>query len=122
MCRPLSQAATGIKREEAKATVDEKDAVQSRADESPASSASLTAASLIGSDVRCKAGRGRAEAWEAKFPERDASVPRRRCEPARRLLDGDAEPRAGRPHVEPTDVYSCPPQEGGYSPRGASYR
>ncbi len=32
---------------------------------------------------------------------------------------GDAQPRAGRPHVEPTDVYSCPPQEGGYSPRGA---
>ena len=26
-----------------------------------------------------------------------------------------AQPRAGRPHVEPTDVYSCPPQEGGYS-------
>ena len=24
--------------------------------------------------------------------------------------------------MEPTDVYSCPPQEGGYSPRGASYR
>ncbi len=21
--------------------------------------------------------------------------------------------------MEPTDVYSCPPQEGGYSPRGA---
>ncbi len=31
----------------------------------------------------------------------------------------DAPPRAGRPHVEPTDVYSCPPQEGGYSARGA---
>ena len=28
-------------------------------------------------------------------------------------------PRAGRPHVEPTDVYSCPSQEGGYSARGA---
>ena len=48
--------------------------------------------------------------------------PASHSEPARRLLDGDAEPRAGRPHVEPTDVYSCPPQEGGYSPRGASYR
>ena len=35
---------------------------------------------------------------------------------------GMLQPRAGRPHVEPTDVYSCPPQEGGYSPRGASYR
>ncbi len=32
---------------------------------------------------------------------------------------GDAMPRAGRPHVEPTDVYSCPPQEGGYSARGS---
>ncbi len=31
----------------------------------------------------------------------------------------DAVPRAGRPHVEPTDVYSCPSQEGGYSARGA---
>ena len=38
---------------------------------------------------------------------------------SRRLLQGDAQPRAGRPHVEPTDVYSCPPQEGGYSARGA---
>ncbi len=56
MCRPLSQAATGIKREQAEATVDEKDAVQSRADESPAS-LPPPAASLIGSDVRCKAGR-----------------------------------------------------------------
>ena len=34
-------------------------------------------------------------------------------------LYGDAVPRAGRPHVEPTDVYSCPSQEGGYSARGA---
>ena len=56
MCRPPSQAATGIKREQAEATVDEKDAVQSRADESPASLQS-PAASLIGSEVRCKAGR-----------------------------------------------------------------
>ena len=31
----------------------------------------------------------------------------------------DAVPRAGRPHVEPTDVYSRPPREGGYSARGA---
>ncbi len=31
----------------------------------------------------------------------------------------DAVPRAGRPHVEPTDVYSCPSQEGGYSAREA---
>ena len=31
----------------------------------------------------------------------------------------NALPRAGRPHVEPTDVYSCPSQEGGYSARGA---
>ncbi len=44
------------KREQAEATVDEKDAVQSRADESPAS-LPPPAASLIGSDVRCKAGR-----------------------------------------------------------------
>ncbi len=36
--------------------MDEKDAVQSRADESPAS-LPPPAASLIGSDVRCKAGR-----------------------------------------------------------------
>ncbi len=32
---------------------------------------------------------------------------------------GMPEPRAGRPHVEPTDVYSCPSQEGGYSARGS---
>ena len=32
---------------------------------------------------------------------------------------GCALPRAGRPHVEPTDVYSCPSQERGYSARGA---
>ncbi len=69
---------------------------------------------------------GRAEAWEAKFPERDASVPRRKAsqlaspEHKRSLVrEGFAEPRAGRPHVEPTDVYSCPPQEGGYSPSEA---
>ena len=31
----------------------------------------------------------------------------------------NALPRAGRPHVEPTDVYSCPSQEGGYSAREA---
>ena len=35
------------------------------------------AASLGGSEVRRKAGRVRAEAWEGQFPERDASVPRR---------------------------------------------
>ena len=35
------------------------------------------------------------------------------------FLCGDALPRAGRPHVEPTDVYSCPSQEGGYSARGS---
>ncbi len=78
---------------------------------------------------------GRAEAWEAQFPERDASVPRRTASQQASTLSapfedrrgrgrakqvrGDAQPRAGRPHVEPTDVYSCPPQEGGYSPRGA---
>ena len=38
---------------------------------------------------------------------------------SRHHLYGDAVPRAGRPHVEPTDVYSCPSQEGGYSARGA---
>ncbi len=38
---------------------------------------------------------------------------------SRRPLLTDAMPRAGRPHVEPTDVYSCPSQEGGYSARGA---
>ena len=32
---------------------------------------------------------------------------------------GMPEPRAGRPHVEPTDVYPCPPQGGGYSARGS---
>ena len=32
---------------------------------------------------------------------------------------GDAQPRAGRPHVEPTDVYPRPPRGGGYSARGA---
>ena len=32
---------------------------------------------------------------------------------------GNAMPRAGRPHVEPTDVYPCPPQGGGYSARGS---
>ncbi len=63
----------------------------------------------IGSPVQGR--EGRAEAWEAKFPERDASVPRRR-----------ASQGPGDLNVEPTDVYSCPPQEGGYSPRGASYR
>ena len=41
-----------------------------------------------------------------------------RRRPQRRRA-GDAMPRAGRPHVEPTDVYSCPPQEGGYSARGS---
>ena len=38
---------------------------------------------------------------------------------SRHHLYGDAVPRAGRPHVEPTDVYSRPPREGGYSARGA---
>ncbi len=38
---------------------------------------------------------------------------------SRRSLLTDAMPRAGRPHVEPTDVYSCPSQEGGYSARGS---
>ncbi len=35
------------------------------------------------------------------------------------LQNADALPRAGRPHVEPPDVYSCPSQERGYSARGA---
>ncbi len=38
---------------------------------------------------------------------------------SRRPLLTDVVPRAGRPHVEPTDVYSCPSQEGGYSARGS---
>ncbi len=38
---------------------------------------------------------------------------------SRRSLLTDVVPRAGRPHVEPTDVYSCPSQEGGYSARGS---
>ena len=46
---------------------------------------------------------------------REAS--RRRLSQRRRR--GMPVPRAGRPHVEPTDVYSCPSQEGGYSARGA---
>ena len=85
-----------------------------------AASSCQLVASLTGSEVRCKAGRVRAEAWEAQFPERDASVPRRQSSRAStHHLYGDAVPRAGRPHVEPTDVYSCPSQEGGYSARGA---
>ena len=53
---------------------------QERRGEEPrrvAASARPPAASLGGSDVRRKAGRVRAEAWEAQLPERDASVPRR---------------------------------------------
>ena len=38
---------------------------------------------------------------------------------ARNAVERGMQPRAGRPHVEPTDVYSCPSQEGGYSARGA---
>ena len=61
--------------------MDETGTVQPVSQKSPQSPKRLClrppAASLIGSDVRCKAAEGRAEAWEAKFPERDASVPRR---------------------------------------------
>ena len=37
----------------------------------------------------------------------------------RPFLQTDAVPRAGRPHVEPTYVYPCPPRGGDYSARGA---
>ena len=77
--------------------------------------------------------------WEAEFPERDASVLRRKASqqgiPTRdrpfreskgaidgaqkRRRAGDARAKGRETHVEPTDVYSCPPQEGGYSAREA---
>ena len=68
-----------------KATIDSYGAITNRAGLRPddlgarriAASTCQLVASLTGSEVRCKAGRVRAEAWEAQFPERDASVPRR---------------------------------------------
>ncbi len=62
---------------------------------------------------------GRAEAWEAKFPERDASVPRRKASQQGVPSKGMPSQGPGDLNVEPTDVYSCPPQEGGYSPSEA---
>ena len=79
------------------------------------------AAPLIRSEVWCKAARVRAEAREAEFPERDASVLRRTASQlASSVPNGRRCVAKGREtRVEPTDVYSCPPQEGGYSAREA---
>ena len=58
--------------------------------------------------------------WEAEFPERDASVLRRTASQQASSVSNGGCPAKGREtRVEPTDVYSCPPQEGGYSAREA---
>ena len=85
-----------------------------------AASSRPLAASLIRSEVWCKAARVRAEAREAEFPERDASVLRRTASQQASSVSNGRCPAKGREtRVEPTDVYSRPPREGGYSAREA---
>ena len=126
VCRPPTQAATGRKREDMKATIDSYGAITNRAGCVPTTW------------VRAESQRLRALWWrpspDRKYGARPGgSVPKRgrpssrsatrqsrvANRASRHHLYGDAVPRAGRPHVEPTDVYSCPSQEGGYSARGA---
>ena len=123
MCRPPTQAATGRKREDMKAKKD----------------ITITPSPFSKGELKGVLSQRLRVSWWRPSPDRKygarlgGSVPKRgrpssrsatrqsrvANRASRHHLYGDAVPRAGRPHVEPTDVYSCPSQEGGYSARGA---
>ena len=138
MCRPPTQTATGRKREDMRAKKDIKGVSSNERVVSRRlrvswwrPSTDRTSAARPGGSVP-KRGRpsSRSAAQRACVAKRAsrASLPvsppsrsvRGRDDGAIRAVErGMPVPRAGRPHVEPTDVYSCPSQEGGYSAREA---
>ena len=109
-----------------KATIDNKGAMADSADHPPPTVLRAESQSLRVLWWRPSADRKSAARPRGSVPKRgrhsSRSAAHQSCAAERassHFLCGDALPRAGRPHVEPTDVYSCPSQERGYSARGS---